>query len=711
MDYGLLRGQVLARIQDLCGGIWTDYNEHDPGVTLLEILCYAVTDLGYRMSFPMADLLAGEDGTLDTGAQALYIPPRIFPTSPVTADDYRRLLIDRFPSVVNAWLAPFPDPKGVLGLYQVSVLSKAGEEGPKPEDVTAFLETVRNLGEGFAGASVSAPVEITVDASLQIDPRSNPAQLLAAIGSAVQQGLMPAIRFQSLQEARQAGKTTDELFEGPLLLHGFLDPAGLWPPVAASAVQATVAYALSRVPGVRSVGACTVHVPEHAPDGGFTLCPRNQAKTDGTTSNHILFSANLKDATVETANLFASAEDAQASRKGTSEPDPVRSWEASELPAGTWRAPESYQSIQHQFPSCYGLEKDGLSAQAPALRRAQAAQLRAFLMAFEQLLANFLAQTARIGRLFSVREESRTYFAQPLYHVPGFSSVVSGFDADGLQDVPDALSRAWKQFQENPSNPYWQGVQALLETPEVFAHRRNRFLDHLLARFAERPGGASWHTFETSENKRLYLEHYPEISASRAAGLDRGAGPEAVSTLERKINLLLAAGPRRPGQPYTLPHADPETPGYVPYPGKAYFLVEHLLLYPSQAAPPAREAEAAASAGIDASFFSLRISHILTNWTFFPDGSDPVWQEFRSYAQSLITASAPAHVRNDFYWIPAQEMDGFAKLYEAWAKAGFPALRPVSADAGAIRVQNRGPAYALFYWLKMREKTAARDVP
>lgn len=27
---------------------WTDYNVHDPGITMLEMVCYAITDLGIR---------------------------------------------------------------------------------------------------------------------------------------------------------------------------------------------------------------------------------------------------------------------------------------------------------------------------------------------------------------------------------------------------------------------------------------------------------------------------------------------------------------------------------------------------------------------------------------------------------------------------------------------------------------------------------------
>ncbi len=61
MDHERLYLQGLERARDLSKQLWTDYNVHDPGVTILEFLCYALTDLGYRSSMPIADLLASPE--------------------------------------------------------------------------------------------------------------------------------------------------------------------------------------------------------------------------------------------------------------------------------------------------------------------------------------------------------------------------------------------------------------------------------------------------------------------------------------------------------------------------------------------------------------------------------------------------------------------------------------------------------------------------
>ena len=48
LDYDLLLQQGIDLIQQFSGNQWTDFNYHDPGITFLEQICYALTDLGYK---------------------------------------------------------------------------------------------------------------------------------------------------------------------------------------------------------------------------------------------------------------------------------------------------------------------------------------------------------------------------------------------------------------------------------------------------------------------------------------------------------------------------------------------------------------------------------------------------------------------------------------------------------------------------------------
>ena len=58
LDFEHLRDLGQEYIEDLSRKIWTDYNIHDPGITIMELLCYAITDLGLRINQPIENLVA-----------------------------------------------------------------------------------------------------------------------------------------------------------------------------------------------------------------------------------------------------------------------------------------------------------------------------------------------------------------------------------------------------------------------------------------------------------------------------------------------------------------------------------------------------------------------------------------------------------------------------------------------------------------------------
>lgn len=109
-DYARLRELGMERIRALSGKLWTDHNTHDPGITILETLAYAVTDLGYRTGFATADLLTRPDGLIGPPAETGLFPAHEALTcSPITIADHRQVLL-RIRDVHNAWLDPMQDP-------------------------------------------------------------------------------------------------------------------------------------------------------------------------------------------------------------------------------------------------------------------------------------------------------------------------------------------------------------------------------------------------------------------------------------------------------------------------------------------------------------------------------------------------------------------------------------------------------------------------
>jgi hypothetical protein len=188
-DYAFLRARGLEHIQQLSGRIWTDHNLHDPGITTLEILCYALTDLAYRTGFPIADLFARPDGaSVPPATSGLFPAHAVLTIAPLTIADYRRLLL-RIEGLRNAWLDPMTDP-AQAGNYRVSEVAlyadcHAGTLSQKP---------LNKLGENNHRVRLSGLYKVLLE--LEIDEilgSLNETQLIFQIARGPLKGVVLAL--------------------------------------------------------------------------------------------------------------------------------------------------------------------------------------------------------------------------------------------------------------------------------------------------------------------------------------------------------------------------------------------------------------------------------------------------------------------------------------------------------------------------------------
>ena len=129
MDFNYLKNKGLEYVQKLSGDIWTDYNLHDPGVTILLQLCFALTDLAYRSAYEVEDLLTKEQNVpLVAENNAFYSPANIFSRHPVTTEDFRKIIIDSNEEVQNVWIKPlnrsFKEKReeGMSGISEIVIM-------------------------------------------------------------------------------------------------------------------------------------------------------------------------------------------------------------------------------------------------------------------------------------------------------------------------------------------------------------------------------------------------------------------------------------------------------------------------------------------------------------------------------------------------------------------------------------------------------------
>ena len=598
LDYAWLKQHGTERIQQLAGQIWTDYNEHDPGVTTLEQLCYALTELSYRAGFPIDALLVDpRSGRIDTRRQALFVPRRILPCNPVTPDDYRKLLVDRVAGVANAWLTPRKarTAEAVNGLYDIALYAPGADPcscAPDvlPDAIRARAERVygrhRNLCEDVHAIQVLQPWATRISAVASIDDRHAPEAILAVMLFNAGNFLAPELQRQPLQSLLSAGMTTTAIFNGPLLRHGFIGDEQLQPQPTHIVISGLI-RALVRTPGVTGLRDLRVHVgdPERSHSGGTIAIPQGHIPQLDTRPGPAGYGIRMV-------------------RRGVAvKPDPARVQRELDrlwaeyrrlypltpqylkyyaVPEASPRDLRAYYSIQNQYPNTYGINANGLPDNPPTARQAQAKQLKGYLLVYDQLLANFFAQLAHVRDLFSTeRHLHQTYFFQYLERT--------------VPDVEPLLQP-----------DYRTGLKALMRRSDPVLVRHNRLLDFLLALYGETLGtplegdddGAEQGRREI-EAKLALLHRLVASTRNRGRGFDYLApmSPVNIAGMEIKCRIELGMDAQESATQdnllteLSIEIVDAETEASIgpPLAGYEDYFEDHFTVPPADGRPPPRD--------------------------------------------------------------------------------------------------------------------------
>jgi hypothetical protein len=510
LSFDFLRARGLELVQAYAGHQWTDYNLHDPGVTILEHLCFALTDLAYRTGFSVEDILTEADGRIDPDKNLFYDKKRILTGKPVLPVDFRKLVIDNVPEVHNIWIDALEEADqvdGVKGLYKVSIqpdtqlFEKNRNQWTAEQEqaywdaivkkVSALLCSSRSLGEDFDSFTLLKPLPFEIEAEVVLERHQLREEVLADIYDQLIKAIIPPIHFYTEQQLLDEGKRVEEIYTGPALRHGFIKETELVDKVSVIDPSDLMQIILG-VTGVKYVKRLVVRAGdelyEHknlvVPEGFFPWFMFNHdepAITLFTESYESPIKTNIFK------GLFHKKSDL-ARRKfiegiGKSNSIGVN---------GSYRNIGNYYSIQHLFPPLYRLnaseienpQKRKSDDDAEALASAaKVKQLKAYLSLFEQLMANYLAQLDNIKNLFTAEINEagfeHTYFPGHIYDVPGLGNILSGF----MQPDKYLIEADWEAFMEKPDNAYLQFLKNATETRETFERRKKKVLDHLLSRF------------------------------------------------------------------------------------------------------------------------------------------------------------------------------------------------------------------------------------
>ncbi|MEI7187432.1 hypothetical protein [Dickeya dianthicola] len=517
-NFTFLKQEGIKQIKAIAGHGWSNYNDSDPGVTILEQLCYALTELGYVNSFPVEDVLTQADHQIDYARQ-FYPVEQILTTGPITAEDYRRLVIDRIPEVDNLYLSAVMQQQQPTGLYQVAIVANRDPGGGDPTArqlttrVHDLLNSQRNIGEYFLPPTLLKEQPVVISGRLLLSPNADAQQIYAGIDRALSDYVSPPAQQSGYDQLREQGIDPDVIFNGPTMENGWIAGEGASAGKRNIIQLIDIVVLIGRIPGVLAIE-----------QGQFSHQPGVTSLTIAADCiARLRFEpqpANLQGnaaAPSDSITAFNALARLHARHQASSVEASVDL--APPLPSGRYRDIERYYSIQNTFPDIYAVGPNSLQADTPDYRVAQARQLKGYLLMFDQVIANQFSQLANLGNLFSfsftrtptLRPDNplppsakpdplaglpaepavRTFFCQPLYDAPDVRALLQGearyrYFYPGDPDDPRLRAElVWQRFQRDPFNAYHYGLVQAMENTQDAEQRRDEMLSHLLARHGE----------------------------------------------------------------------------------------------------------------------------------------------------------------------------------------------------------------------------------
>lgn len=505
------------------------------------------------------------------------------------------------------------------------------------EDAKASLHAHRNLDEDYCTVQRVNVEDVAVCCDVEVSPDADIERVQARVWLEIEQYFNPAVQFYSMQELLDEGVPVEEIFEGPALESGFIKADELR--AAGLKTELRVSDILNRLMDIEGVvtvnnllltkydaegntvaGAADLHAPSPNPkqiSALWTLAvtPLHQPRLYYHLSRFLFYKNGLPF-----LPRLDEARDTLTQLRGEAERPKIKNADKDlAVPKGQYRDPENYFPVQYSLPLTYGVGQEGLPSNASATRRAQAKQLKAYLMPFEQILVNALAQVTHTADLFSLDPAvQRSYFVRLLDEplIRGAAQLFTGLGPTQLYD--------------------------LVESEQGFLERRNRFLDHLLARFGEQfkeyalllsnVEGQAVALEGLIQDKIAFLKDAPAMGHDRAKAFNYRVNPllpTNVAGLRPRLNRLLGVD--------------------VNSQGERFLIVEHLLLrpkFPGDALYPACSDGDCNTCG-DEDPYSFRLTFVMPGWTDLYNTN----MEMRHFAERTIRQETPSHLLPKICWV------------------------------------------------------------
>jgi hypothetical protein len=498
-----LISEGLDLVQNLSGDVWTDYNLHDPGVTVLEQLCFALTDIVYRSDMQAAQYLLNENGKIDLGYQGLYGASKVLSSGPVIPKDFESLFLNKIQGLDKITLN---NENRHHGEFQVSAGMQRKQKKIRT-DIETYYHANRPLCHPVPrffrerqGESLSLAGVIEIDSGFQVE------SILAEAHLHAENYISPIPKYTAYDELLAQGHALEDILQGPFVAKGELDTAR-----RSGVLASSLSRELIQLRGVKKVynlqfkladGSYSTLL-ENTDDRFFALpIPDSDQKLD------IEVSQNGRVASLNFAQFIENVDQQRMRKHSTPFAVAVHPEIFPSVEQDYWSLEEGYP-IHYQMPANYsGAGNHEVSARHKQ-QQAHNRQLNAYLMLFEQFIANNFANFSQIKTLFSLDEKlEESYFHKML-------------------DYPEAQNL----YQCRDQNELEKQLHDVIRQDDDFPDRRNRALDYLLALYAETFPDEDLLTLDSSSNERnikrdlirakiALLKNIPRVGYSRLLAQD-----------------------------------------------------------------------------------------------------------------------------------------------------------------------------------------------
>ncbi|WP_148245088.1 hypothetical protein [Enterobacter asburiae] len=447
--------QVTETITTYSGKLWTDTGDHDPGVTLLQAVTWNTSDLSYRASLSVNDLLTqqGEPNLfpIDFG------PQNVLTCNAVTAEDYRRLLRSLTLSDLH-WYNPsdpflftearivrepednrfqwwydtekrhyvFSEPQGSddnkkqmflrgnnwLYLVPSSYLENYFPQYPHDrslyeERLKNFLRDYRNLGEDFSRIIWLRPIAFYPQLTIELAEEVNDVNLIVAeIYETLNALTLPEVKHHTTAQLQKAGYSNEAIFEGPYLHNGWQTDSA--PIITDSGITINLSQLFNRllaINGVASIsqfsaGTLSAHITAVSDDAwSWQVASGYYPQLWGTAPVTLLASDSSPLTLIAKGGIYQRPDEKKV-KAYLQVPEHIKT-EPVVLPAGKLRDLAAYTPVGDRLPECYQLQ------QPVAVINDTIRELHQFLLPVDQQLADGCAELATLPQLLAFTDRDK----------------------------------------------------------------------------------------------------------------------------------------------------------------------------------------------------------------------------------------------------------------------------------------------------------------